>query len=39
MLIDWEFAVEITLREEYSVSGTVSMIFIALGVTTTNIEL
>lgn len=27
MLIDWEFAVEITLRQQYSVGGTVSSFF------------
>ena len=30
ILIDWEFTVEITLRAEYSVGGTVSMVFVAL---------
>ena len=33
MLIDWEFAVEITLRAEYSVGGMVSMVFFMLGIT------
>ena len=39
MLVDWEFAVEITLRVEYSVGGIVSMVFFVLGITTTNVEL
>ena len=39
MLIDWEFAVKITLWAEYSVGGTVSMVFFMLGITTTNVEL
>ena len=34
-----EFAVEITLRVEYSVGGIVSMVFFVLGITTTNVEL
>ena len=27
MLIDWEFMVEMTFRDEYSVSGMVSKLF------------
>jgi len=31
MLIDWEFAVEITVRQKYSIGGTMSSFFFFFG--------